>query len=61
MSLKSTGYEVYIERAAERYLKKLSLKECQKIASLLKSLGEIDDRARAVRVMRIRHRREAYR
>ena len=82
-------YEVYLERAAEQDLKRLSSKDFQRIISKIKALAksprptgcrklfssksdwrirvgdyrivyEIDDREEVVRVMRIRHRREAY-
>ncbi len=83
-------YEVYLERAAERDLKRLSAKDFRRIISHLKPLSktprpsgcrkitgskrdwrirvgnyriiyEIDAKAKAVKVMRVRHRREAYR
>ena len=83
-------YEVYLERAAERDLKKLSAKDFRSIISRLKPLSrtprpsgchkitgsksdwrirvgdyriiyEINDEAKTVKVMRIRHRREVYR
>jgi mRNA interferase RelE/StbE len=83
-------YEVYLERAAERDLRRLSAENFHRIASRIKRLAgnprpsgcrkitgsesdwrirvgdyrviyEIDDKARAVKVMRVRHRREAYR
>lgn len=83
-------YEVYLERAAERDLRRLSVENFQRIASRIKRLAgdprpsgcrkitgsesdwrirvgdyrviyEIDDKARSVKVMRVRHRREAYR
>ncbi|HDH58022.1 MAG TPA: type II toxin-antitoxin system RelE/ParE family toxin [Bacteroidetes bacterium] len=83
-------HEVYLERAAERDLKRLSEDNFRNIISHIKELGinprppgcrkitrsgsdwrirvgdyrviyEIDDRAKAVRVMRIRHRRDVYR
>lgn len=83
-------YEVYLERAAQRDLKRLSVLDFQRIIPRLKALAdnprpsrchkisgskndwrvrigdyrviyEIDDKAEAVRVMRVRHRREAYR
>ena len=83
-------YEVYLERSAERDLKRLTAEEFQRIIEVIKGLAknprptgcrkisgsirdwririsnrriiyEVDDSARAVRVMRIRHRREVYR
>ncbi|MDO8531904.1 MAG: type II toxin-antitoxin system RelE/ParE family toxin [Dehalococcoidia bacterium] len=83
-------YEVFLERAAERDLRRLPSAEFQRVVAAIKALAqdprpagcrklsgsrrdwrirtgdrrvlyEIDDKARAVRVMRIRHRREAYR
>ena len=83
-------YEVYLERAAEQDLKRLSTENFQRIISHIKALTDnprpigcrkisgsksdwrtrvgdyriiydIDDKEGAVRVMRIRHRREAYR
>jgi len=83
-------YEVFLERRAERDLRRVSrerfglivqrIKElaetprptgCRKIAGsasdwrirvgAYRVLYEIDDEAKAVRVMRVRHRREAYR
>ena len=83
-------YEVYLERRAERDLKRVSLKNFHRIVSRIKSLTqeprpdgcrkitgsrsdwririgdyrviyEIDEKARVVRVMRVRHRREVYR
>ncbi|HSE91013.1 MAG TPA: type II toxin-antitoxin system RelE/ParE family toxin [Candidatus Binatia bacterium] len=83
-------HEVFLERAAERDLKALSLTVYDRVVSHLKALSrnprpagckkitgsrsdwririgdyrviyEIDDRAKVIRVMRIRHRREAYR
>jgi mRNA interferase RelE/StbE len=83
-------YEVYLERAAERDLRRLSVENFRRIASRIKRLAgdprpsgcrkitgsesdwrirvgdyrviyEIDDKARSVKVMRVRHRREAYR
>lgn len=83
-------YEVYLEHAAERDLRRLPPAEFQRVVAYLKALAddprpagcrklsgsksdwririgdrrvlyEIDDKARVVRVMRIRHRREAYR
>jgi mRNA interferase RelE/StbE len=83
-------YEVLLERAAERDLKKLSVVEFHRIIPAIKALAdnprpvgskkisgsqrdwrirvgdhrvlyEINDRAKAVRVMRVRHRREVYR
>jgi mRNA interferase RelE/StbE len=83
-------YEVYLERAAERDLRRLSADNFERIIRQIKALAEdprparcrkitgskndwririgdyrviyeIDDRAKAVRVMRVRHRREVYR
>ena len=83
-------YEVLLERAAERDLRRLSPEEfrrvttairaladdprppgCRKISGsrsdwririgILRVIYEIDDEAREARIMRIRHRREAYR
>ena len=83
-------YEVYLERAAEKDLKRLSVKNFQRIISRIKALSqnprpagcrslfgskndwrirvgdyriiyEIGDEEKAVRVMRLRHRRESYR
>ena len=83
-------HKVYLERAAERDLKRLSAEDFQRVISHIKGLAEnprptgcrkitgserdwririadyrviyeIDDKAMAVRVMRVRHRREAYR
>jgi len=83
-------HEVYLERAAERQLKRLPAEDFQKVISHIEGLAEnprptgcrkitgaerdwrirvgdyriiyeIDDKARAVRVMRVRRRREAYR
>ena len=83
-------YEVCLERAAERDLKKLSADQFHRIISLIKGLAktprpigcrkitgsksdwririgdyriiyEIDEKVKFVRVMRIKHRREAYR
>ena len=83
-------YEVYLERTAERDLKKLSADDFSRLISPIKALAEnprpagcrkisgsrndwrirvgnfrviyeIAPAERAVRVMRIRHRREAYR
>lgn len=83
-------HDVYLERAAERDLKRLSADEFHNIIKNIKDLSinprppgcrkisgsvsdwrirvgdyrviyEIDDKAKAVRVMRIRHRRDAYR
>ncbi len=83
-------YEVFLERAAERDLKRLSASDFQRIISHIRDLAgnprpsgchkisgskndwririgdyrviyEIDDNAKAVRVMRVRHRREVYR
>ena len=83
-------YEVLLERAAERNLRRLTPEEfrratvairaladdprptgCRKISGsrsdwririgTLRVIYEIDDEAREVRVMRVRHRREAYR
>lgn len=83
-------YEVYLERTAERDLKRLSAENFHRIILKIKALAEnprpsgcrklsgskrdwriqvgdyriiyeIDDRSKAVRAMRVRHRREAYR
>ncbi len=83
-------YEVYVERLAERDLRRLSADDFQRIVRHLKALAEnprppgcrkitgsksdwririgdyrvlyeIDDQGKAVRVMRVRHRREVYR
>ncbi len=83
-------YEVYLERSAERDLKKLPSEAFHRIIPNLKALAdnpkppgcrkimgskndwririgayriiyEVDEQAKAVKVMRIRHRREAYR
>lgn len=82
-------YEVYLERSAERALKRLLIKDFQRIVIHIKALAqnprpsgcrkisgsksdwrirvgdyrviyEIDDKAKVVRVMRVRHRREVY-
>ena len=83
-------HKVYLERAAERDLRRLSVEDFQRVISHIRGLTEnprptgcrkisgserdwririgdyrliyeIDDKAMAVRVMRLRHRREAYR
>ncbi len=83
-------YEVLLERAAERDLKRLSAENFHRIVPHIKALTEdprpvgcrkltgtksdwririgdyrliyeINEKAKAVRVMRVRHRREAYR
>jgi len=83
-------YEVYLERAAERDLRRLPAEQFQRIISEIKKLAidprpagcrkitgsksdwrirvgnsrviyEIDDKEKTVRIMRIKHRREAYR
>jgi len=83
-------YEVYLERAAERDLRRLSVEDfhriipqvramaenprppgCRKIAGSkngwririgdYRVIYEIDEKTKAVRVMRVRHRREVYR
>ncbi len=83
-------YEVFLERRAERDLKRLSAKEFHRVIREIKALAEnprpvgcrkiagsendwrirvgdyrviyeLDEKARAIRVMRVRHRREAYR
>ena len=83
-------YEVYLERAAERDLKRLSAEESHRVIPHIKELAknprpsgfrkitgsksdgririgdyrviyEIDEKAMVVRVMRVRHRRDAYR
>jgi mRNA interferase RelE/StbE len=83
-------YELYLERVAERDLRRLSAHGFRRIIRHIKALAEnprppgcrkiigsksdwrirvgdyrvvyeIDDKAKAVRVMRVRHRGEAYR
>ena len=83
-------YEVYLEQAAERDLKRLSVENFHLIISHIRALAEtprpsgcrkitgsksawrirignyrviyeIDEKSKAVRVMRVKHRREAYR
>ncbi len=83
-------YEVYLEHAAERDLKKLQAEEFRRIIPAIKSLAnnprpsgcrkitgsksdwririgefriiyEIDEKEKAVRIFRVKHRREAYR
>jgi len=83
-------YDVYIERTAERDLKRLSPSDFYRIISRIKALAEnprpkgchklsgskadwririrdyrviyeIDEKAKAVKVMRVKHRREVYR
>ena len=83
-------YEVFLERRAERDLKRLAAHEFRRIILRIKALTEdprpagcrklagsesawririgdhrvvyeLDEKARAIRVMRVRHRREAYR
>ncbi len=83
-------YEVYLERAAEKDLKRLTSENFYRLIQSVKALAknprppgcrkisgsmndwrirvgdyrviyEIDDQEKAVRVMRVRHRREAYR
>lgn len=83
-------HDVYLARAAERDLRRLSPEEFQQIIAVIRALAEeprpqgcrkiagsksdwrvrvgarrviyeIDDAAEAIRVMRIRHRRDAYR
>ncbi len=83
-------YEVYLERAAENDLKRLSTTTFHRIIPQIKALAEnprslgcrkltgskndwririgdyrvlyeIDEKAKAVRIMRVRHRREVYR
>jgi mRNA interferase RelE/StbE len=83
-------YEVHLERAAERDLRRLSSEDFTRIVAHVQALGEhprphgcrkitgsrsdwrirvgdyriiyeIDDNAMVVRVLRIRHRRDAYR
>ncbi len=83
-------YELFLERAVERDLRRLPPAEFQRVVAAIQSLAqdprpagsrrlagsksdwrvrvgdrrvlyEIDDGAGAVRVMRVRHRREAYR
>ncbi len=82
-------YEVYLERAAERDLRRLQPDEFRRVIAAIRALAEnprppgclkisgsvsdwrlrvgtlriiyeIDDAARQARVMRVRHRREAY-
>jgi mRNA interferase RelE/StbE len=83
-------YEVQLERAAERNLRRLSSENFTRMIAYMKALGEnprppgcrkitgsrndwrirvgdyriiyeIDDNAMVIRVLRIRHRRDAYR
>jgi len=83
-------YDVYLERSAERDLKRLSAENFHRIITHIKKLAEnprpigcrqivgskndwririgdyrviyeIDEKAKAVRILFIRHRREAYR
>ena len=83
-------YDLYIERSAERDLKKLSAEDFHRIITHIKRLAEnpkssgcrkligsknewrqrvgshrviyeIDDKAKVIRIMRVRHRREVYR
>ena len=83
-------YEVYIERAAERDLRRIPEEDFRRIIPHIKALAEnprphgcrkiagsksdwrirignyrviyeIDDESKAVRIMRVRHRREIYR
>ena len=83
-------YEIYLERGAERDLKRLSAHDFRRIITLIKALAEnprpsgcrkitgsksdwrlrigehriiyeIDERPKAIRILRVRHRREAYR
>jgi mRNA interferase RelE/StbE len=83
-------YEVVLERAAERDLRRFSLEMFQRVIDHIKAFAEtpraagchkitgsksdwrirvgnyriiyeIDEKGKAIRVMRIRHRREAYR
>lgn len=83
-------YDVYLERAAERDLKRLPQDVLSRLAGALRGLAqnpwppgnrklagsrngyririgahrvlyEVDDQAKAVRIMRVRHRREVYR
>lgn len=83
-------YEVYLERAAERDLRRLPSGEFERVVAAIKALAynatppgcrklagsksdwririgdrrvlyEIDEGAKVVKVMHIRHRREAYR
>ena len=83
-------YEVYLERSAERDLKRLSAEDFHRLIFPIKTLAqnprpsgsrkitgsksdwrirvgdyrviyEIDQKTRAVKVMRVRHRREIYR
>lgn len=83
-------YEIYLERAVERNLRRLPAEDFHRVISRIKALAddprpsgcrkitgsksdwririgdyrvvyEIDEEAKAVRVVLIRHRREAYR
>ena len=83
-------HEIYLEKSAEKDLRKLPVPVFQRVLVHLKALSidprppgchkitgsksdwririgdyrmiyEIDDRARAVKVMRVKHRREVYR
>ncbi len=83
-------YEVFLERSAERDLRRLTPEVFHQVFAIIRALAEdprppgcrkivgsasdwrvrvgswrviyeIDDEAREVRVMRVRHRREAYR
>ncbi len=83
-------YEVYVEKAAENDLRRLSTTTFHRIIPQIRTLAEnprpsgcrkligskndwririgdyrvlyeIDEKTRAVRIMRVRHRREAYR
>lgn len=83
-------YEIYLERGAERDLKRLSGQDFRQIITVIKALAEnprpsgcwkitgsksdwrlrigdhriiyeIDERPKVIRIMRVRHRREAYR
>jgi mRNA interferase RelE/StbE len=83
-------YEVYVEHAAEKDLKKLSAEDFHRIIPIIKALSdeprpsgcrkitgsksdgririgeyriiyEINEREKAVRIFRVKHRRDAYR
>lgn len=83
-------YEVYLERAAERDLKRFSVEDFHRVIPRIKALAkeprppgcrkitgsrsdwririgdyrviyEVDEKKKVVKVMRVRHRREAYR
>jgi mRNA interferase RelE/StbE len=65
-------YEVYLERSAERDLRRLSAKVFSRIIPEIRAdwririgdyrvIYEIDEKTSIVRVMRVRHRRQVYR